>query len=509
MSGAETTRPATVLIAALGGEGGGVLTNWIVAAAEIAGLKVQSTSIPGVAQRTGATTYYVEIFPTPLAELGGREPVLSLYPSVGDIDLMVASEIVEAGRAIQGGYISPDRTMLIASTHRIFAIGERGAMADGRIDGEQLVKAAEQRSRETRLADFLTLAKEKGSSLNAVLLGIIAANGVLPVPRDTMEQAIRNSGIAVDANLRGFEAGLSYKNDGPVLPPRDDAKRLRTRTVAGAEDRVRAEFPEALHEVLIQGVRRLAEYQNPAYAGLYLDRARTVAEAAKDDTALVSETARHMALWMSYEDVIRVAQIKAAPDRHARLLAEIRAEPGEPVVVTEFFKPGIEEACSILPGFLARPILHISERRGWLDRAYIGLHIKTTSINGYLRVWLLAKMRPWRRRTYRFKEEQRRIESWLELVRTAAADNPALAMEIAGCARLIKGYGDTYRRGMGNFTRIVEEVIRPSLAGDIPAERRADAVANASVAALADPTGQRLDDVIAAILTPARKQAAE
>src|SRR5262249_43970756 len=68
-------RPITVLIAALGGEGGGVLTNWVVAAAARHGLAVQSTSIPGVAQRTGATTYYVEVMPTPAAELGGRRPV--------------------------------------------------------------------------------------------------------------------------------------------------------------------------------------------------------------------------------------------------------------------------------------------------------------------------------------------------------------------------------------------------------------------------------------------------
>jgi indolepyruvate ferredoxin oxidoreductase beta subunit len=65
-------RPITILIAALGGEGGGVLTNWIVAAATDLGFPVQSTSIPGVAQRTGATTYYIEILPTPWSELGGH-----------------------------------------------------------------------------------------------------------------------------------------------------------------------------------------------------------------------------------------------------------------------------------------------------------------------------------------------------------------------------------------------------------------------------------------------------
>ena len=127
-------RPLTLLISAIGGEGGGVLAGWIVEAARRHGLAVQSTSIPGVAQRTGATTYYIEIFPTPVAELDGRRPVFALYPGPGDVDVMVASEFAEAGRAIMNGFVTPDRTVLIASTHRVYAIGERGHMGDGRFD---------------------------------------------------------------------------------------------------------------------------------------------------------------------------------------------------------------------------------------------------------------------------------------------------------------------------------------------------------------------------------------
>ena len=47
---AQTARPTTILVAALGGEGGGVLADWLLAAATKAGLPVQSTSIPGVAE---------------------------------------------------------------------------------------------------------------------------------------------------------------------------------------------------------------------------------------------------------------------------------------------------------------------------------------------------------------------------------------------------------------------------------------------------------------------------
>ena len=129
---AETATPVSILIAALGGEGGGVLSNWLVESAMAAGFPVQSTSIPGVAQRTGATTYYLEIFPVPIDELGDREPVLTLTPGPGEIDLMIASELLEAGRAMQNGFISPDRTTLIASTHRLYSVAEKTVAADGR-----------------------------------------------------------------------------------------------------------------------------------------------------------------------------------------------------------------------------------------------------------------------------------------------------------------------------------------------------------------------------------------
>src|SRR5438067_5847473 len=144
----NSARPVTLLIAALGGEGGGVLTDWIVSAAEHLGLPVQSTSIPGVAQRTGATTYYIEIFPTSYRALGGRRPVLALSPGVGDVDVVIASELLEAGRAIASGFVTTDRTLLIASSSRVYLTVEKMQMGDGRYDSERLVKSVEQNAKQ-------------------------------------------------------------------------------------------------------------------------------------------------------------------------------------------------------------------------------------------------------------------------------------------------------------------------------------------------------------------------
>jgi len=502
------TRPLTILIAALGGEGGGVLTTWIVSAAESLGLPVQSTSIPGVAQRTGATTYYVEIWPQPWSALGGRQPVLALSPGVGDIDVLVASELMEAARTVAAGFVTPDRTLAIASTARFHVMDEKIAMGDGRYDAAKLADVIARQSRRHVLFDMDAAARRTGAIVNAVMLGALAGGGQLPIPVAAFEAAIRRDGKAVETNLRGFRAGLAAAQDAakdiattasPVAAPAPSA--ARASSLADLE-RAIADLPTAARDTMVRGVRRLAHYQDLAYARLYLDRLAPIGAAdARAGAAgrLLAETARHLALRMSYEDVVRVAQAKIDPARWSRIAAETGAKPGEPVIVTEFLKPGIEELCSILPPWLARAVLALAERRGWLGRVYWGMEIRTTSVSGFLRFWLLARLRAWRPRSYRYAQEQDAIESWLGLIAQAAPRSVELALEIAECARLIKGYGDTHKRGSDNYRLIETQVIAPALAGRIPLARAADAIASARTAALVDPDGESLARCLAEI----------
>jgi len=251
-----------------------------------------------------------------------------------------------------------------------------------------------------------------------------------------------------------------------------------------------------------EGLRRLLDYQDISYARLYLDRLAPIAEAdarAGAQGRLTREVARHLALRMSYEDVIRVAQAKIAPERLARIAAQMGATKGEPVTVVEFLKPGIAEMCSVLPHWIAQPIIAAAERRGWTDKLYWGMEIKTTSVSGYLRLLALARLRRLRPRSDRYNQEQAAIEAWLALIAAAAAKSGALALEIAECARLIKGYGDTLKRGAANYATIERQVIQPILAGTIVLSRGVDAVASARVAALADPEGESLAKCLAEI----------
>jgi len=519
-------RPFSILISALGGEGGGVLAGWIVAAAEELNFPVQSTSIPGVAQRTGATTYYIEMLPVSTRELAGRRPILSLVPGVGDIDLLIASELMEAARMVAAGFVTPERTLTIASTSRFYVISEKIAMGDGRLDSARLARAIEQHSQRHVLFDMEEIARRTGTIISAVMLGAIAGCGRLPIPAEAFERAIRTDGKAVEANLRGFRAGLEAAAQASAARRAPESrKRGAARALADLEREIVAVMSTAARDMIQEGAHRLVSYQDIAYAQLYIDRLapiRLADGAAGAEGRLLREVGRHLAVRMSYEDAIRVAQAKIDPGRRARIAAEMGAKPGEPLHITEFLKPGIDEFCSILPPWLGRPILRFAAKRPRLARWHWGMEVNSASISGYLRFWLLAiaqrrgwtfqrgmqvnsqtisgflrlwflaKLRPRRPKTYRYEEEQRAIEAWLALIVEAARISADLALEITECARLIKGYGDTHKRGLANYQLIEVHLIRPALRGDIAVSVAVDAIASARTAALVDPDGESL-----------------
>ena len=464
-----TAQPITLLIAALGGEGGGVLAEWLVELAVRAGHPAQATSIPGVAQRTGATTYYVEIHPQSHAELGGRVPVMSLSPVPGCLDLMVASELLEAVRAIQNGYVSAERTRLVCSTHRTLTTYEKLAPGDGRYDSARLLDVARAHSRALAAFDVDATAREAGTVPSAVLFGAIAASGVLPFEREAFEQIVRDSGRGVEASLRGF--ALAF-------------------TRAGGAELALAPVPAiaAAPDLVALGEARVVEFQDAAYGALYrsrVERLRAVERrfGAMADGELVREGARYLALWMSFDDVIRVADLKCRAARYARVAAESGARADDLLRIADHLKPGLVELAGLLPATLADPLLAWESRRRQRGATPLAwrLNLRADTILGFLALRTLATLRPLRRIGMRYAEEQALIGQWLAAVE--AAPSLAVALELALCARMVKGYGATNERAKENFRSIIN-----SLKSSDPA-----AIRRAREAALAEESGAALD----------------
>ncbi len=490
-------RPLTIAIMALGGQGGGVLTKWLVDIAQSNGYLAQSTYVAGVAQRTGATVYCVELFPEQQVRDSGREPIFTTYPVPGDVDLVVAGEFAETGRAIQKGFVTPNLTTLIASTHRVYSILEKSAMGDGIKDQTPVMDVAGKVARKFIAFDMAECAERSHSIISAVLLGAIAASRALPFEREAFESAIRAEGRAVQSNLDGFAAGFEAGSQTVAMQGGIKTAAAKSVTMPAAEGpngeallaTIRHQLPVEVQIMAAHGALRALDYQDHEYASLYLDRLKAVIEiersfaAEPPDFRLSNEVARQLALQMCYEDTIRVAEIKTSGHRMQEVRKHLNVAVKQPAHVVEYFHPRFEELCDTLPQAWGRRMLRSETARRWM-RPLLGKgrNITTTNLIGYLQLSVLARLKRWRRGTYRFSTQTALIEDWLTRIRYAG--NSDYAVEIAQSIGMVRGYGDTYERGLHRYQKIISTVEK------VPKEERATFVRQLSQAALADEDGK-------------------
>lgn len=493
----ETRAPLKILIAALGGEGGGTLMNWIVSAARTARLTAQATSVPGVAQRTGSTSYYIEV----ARDSADQRSILGLVPMPGRVDVVVSSELVETARVLAAGFVSPDRTTVISSTARSFSTAEKIDMGDGRYSEENVRRAGTDLARECLLLDLEKLATDNGTFVSATMFGALAGSGTLPWSVEISRSAL-GQGKAAKASRAGFDAAFSAiaslrngTEPNIVVPP------AKAEADKGSRDISR--LPEEIRTMLQQGYERCADYQDTAYADLYIDRAQSIVAAGSPDDPIVRnaiiEGCRRLALWMAYEDVARVADLKTRPERFERIREEVKLKPGMVLTVTEYMKPRAEELADILPKAIGSRIMARVERGGTFPFLGRGINIRSNGPTGYWMLRSVASLRRIRRRSFRFELEQRAIEEWLSALNGSLARAPEFAEALAELPRVLKGYSDTLVRGREAYAQIMDVIVRPAVAGGSERES-GPALRRAISAALADDTHARLREALASAI---------
>lgn len=436
--------PLCVQIAALGGQGGGVLAEWLAEAARHGGYPAQVTSIPGVAQRTGATTYYFEMYPQANCP---QQPVFCLSPDADGLDLMIAMEPLEAARALDLGLITK-RTTVLSARSRIYSTAEKSIAGDGAVTSDTLFEALEGAAKAVVGLDLEGISSGPG---NAAMFGIIAGSKILPMAEGDYQQAIRIKGVAVEASLAEFAAGFNYQRGSGATPAApaandimhfDDAPPILINEIKA--------LPKTIQQLAAHACARLLDYQNEDYARLYLKRLQPFVDTT-DDLAL--EMVRRLASWMTYEDVIRVAQLKTRPGRLASIRRELGLDDKAPLSVIEFLKPGREEFASLMPPSVGNMVIkdHTSTSTSGLR-----LRLPTTSVFGFGALKLVAGLRWWRPRTYRYDYEQKAIKRWLGAVEEVMNTDPALALATAQLAVLARGYGGVRARGMEKLDRLLD-----------------------------------------------------
>ncbi|HLZ01020.1 MAG TPA: indolepyruvate oxidoreductase subunit beta family protein [Bradyrhizobium sp.] len=507
-AGDATERPISIAIVAMGGQGGGVLTDWIVQLAEDHGWIAQSTSVPGVAQRTGATVYYIEAMP-PLED---RKPILSLMPTPGDVDVVMAAEFMEAGRSILRGLVTPDRTTLIASNHRSFAIGEKIAPGDGIADKGAVTGAIGVAAKTEIIFDMNALAATHGSVISAAMFGALAGAGVLPFSRDSYRDVIRAGDKGAKASLETFEAAfdrVEARSPDVAIPPQSE--QIDTIHSPGAPDprlaaliaRLNQELPAPALAMTRAGLKKVIDFQDVAYGAEYLDILGTLHAAdrgsggADRKFAFTQAAAKYLANAMTYDDVIRVADLKTRSGRRARIESELELSQNQVLQTTEFMHPRMEEVMGMLPAALGRWLDARPRFLGWLDRRVNkGRRVRTYSLSSFLALYVVGGLRGMRRRSLRHAVETAHRDEWLKAATEAVTINYQLGVEILQCRRLVKGYSDTHSRGLSKFDK--------TLAAIKLVERRDDAADWARrlrEAALKDSVGNELDGVIQTIKT--------
>ncbi len=495
-----------IAILAVGGQGGGVLTSWIESLARNQGYAAQATSVAGVAQRTGATIYYIEMAP-----LGSAMPVFSLAPAAGDIDIMIAAEMMEAGRAIMRGFVTPDRTTLIASTHRTLALSEKMAPGDGIASSDEVRAAAEIAADQLILFDMEQLAIDNGSVISSALFGALAGSGALPFARAGFEEAIRASGKGVDASLRAFGAAYARAQSdtdaapaaSPVTRAEQSGEQITSQITSGPKDLLKQwqEFEDEARslpcpQMALSGLRKVVGFQDLAYGRSYLDHISTFAQQDQGDGRLAEAAAKHIANAMCYDDIIRVADLKTRKARFLRIHTEM-ASGEKPVQLTEFFHPRGEEIISLLPASLGAWIEARPRLAAWIDRRLNrGRRIRTHRLRGFVLLYVIAGLRRTRRRSLRHRVEQAHLHAWLTLCHETLPQNYECAIELLQCRRLIKGYSDTHARGLSKFARIMAVV--PAL---IDRDDAGQWIARLREAALGDEDGTDLDGAIKTVMS--------
>ncbi|HML94563.1 MAG TPA: indolepyruvate oxidoreductase subunit beta family protein [Thermodesulfobacteriota bacterium] len=473
-----------IMVPAVGGQGGGVLTEWLVQAFFLEDYDVQGISLPGLSQRGGSTVYYLEAHPKP--ETDDRQIIFAQFPVPGEVDVIISQEFLELGRALQLGYGS-DRTTIVTSTHRIYSTLEKLPIGSGIYSDENLRKIATAFSSKLIELNALQLAKDNGMddlAVNAILFGALAASGSLPLSRESFVSSIEKVGVAAKTNLRGFEVGWNFASSSkagdagkkPVVwetfvrTRADRLEEYEREVYLGKVSRIETEFPKQLREILAESIYRLIDYQDEEYADRYIDDVRevfTLDESMKGNLKLTEHFARNLALLMSYEDGIRVAELKIKSDRFKRIKEEMRLRDDQVFKVIDYLKPDAEEIYGLLPNIVVAPFVRIVEsslfKKIWRRKRPVTFAQTptTTSFSGFLRLWLMTKIKFMRPRSYRFKKERALMDKYKESTLYYAGLDYKLGSLVARSGSMVKGYGKVRRRTIKAFYRLMDNIIFP------------------------------------------------
>jgi hypothetical protein len=233
------------------------------------------------------------------------------------------------------------------------------------------------------------------------------------------------------------------------------------------------DLPDGIAPVVDQCIRLLVDYQGTSYAELYVHRLGRFVGRAGIDAAMLGEIAQLMAVRMSYQDPIRIAQLKLVENE----------THGEPTGDRRKFR--IDELVGALPAVVAEPVLDVLE---WVDWTHAPVSIRFSAANrwGIRRLKIEAALKRWRLFSVRYGKERVWVERWLHMIDRSLTRQPQATAAIIQTATMIEGYGSLYRHGLADWHAIIDGLVKPTFDGVLPLSDLAGAVAEARAAVMPD-----------------------
>ncbi len=466
------TRAKRMLIGTVGGQGGGVLSDWLAHGLLNAGWQASSIGLLGLSQRAGTVTYYCEASPK-----DERSRIPSVFAVPGDVDLILGQELLELARLVFGGFAAP-HCAIVGNSARYLTTMEKMPAEGGVYDSQIIARAIEALAPGRHYVfDAQRLVMERGLpalASNAILLGAAVASPALGLPREPFHAAIRASQISVKANVAAFDIGYERVRDGSL--PRlmidgcrtddwEEIARQRESRLPGFTERdaytrvmdtASREFPGAVLAILAEALYRLIDYQDVEYAQEYLTRVGSAKREGQAERSLAAYS-RNLAVWLTYEDAPRVAQLKTRRERFERIAKDFGIRK-QRYVVTDYLVPDVEQILELLPAGAAAALArlgHVLTPR--FDTLKFPLRIKTSAVPGYWVMRSIATLRRARRRSSRHFTELAMIRRWEEAIRKWRARSAALGFLAADAARVVKGYGRVRRQALEDLWRFLDE----------------------------------------------------
>ncbi|MGJ8625379.1 MAG: indolepyruvate ferredoxin oxidoreductase family protein [Sulfitobacter sp.] len=284
-----------VVITGVGGTGVVTIGALLAQAAQLDGKGAGMMEMAGLAQKGGAVHIHCRLAEKP-------EDISAIRVATGEADALIGGDLVVSAGNKTLGLTKQGRTGAVVNAHQIIT-GDFTRNTEFQLPYDRLTLALEARLKErVAMFDASDLAKAAlGDSIysNMMIFGAAWQQGLLPLSFDSLQDAIRMNGAAVERNLRAFEIGRWA-----VLYPADAAAVSAPKVVA---------LPKTLDEKIAFRMDHLTAYQGKGLAKRYAKLLGKI-----PDASVKAAVALGYHKLLSYKDEYEVARLLLTSREKAR-----------------------------------------------------------------------------------------------------------------------------------------------------------------------------------------------